>query len=530
MQSATVLLVGSDAQESLGLGYLASVLMEEGFEVEIVDLKLGRLALLKLVRLQNPRIVGLSVAYQEELPDFAQLVAFLRRHGVTALICAGGHYPSFKRQETLRAMPGLDCVVLFEGEYTLLELARHVVRQRDWRGVKGLAYRKGDETVTTPLRKLVPNLNLLPFPYHATLSSDCLGVRAVGITASRGYRHPCAFCSVGCFYALPPGRRRRTRSPRNVVDEMERLHDEQEVGIFSFRDDNFTLKQRRDRQWVTEFVAELHRRNLSDAVIWQINCRATDVEPELLQQMQGAGLSLVRLGVHSGNEVGLRTLGKRATVEDSRRACEQLKELGLRFELEFMLLDPSSTFQRVLDNVSFLRKAVGDGSALIPFTRVLPYAGTELEEQLREEGRLLEVDARPDYTFLEARLHSWHAYVSDVLRRWGSGRHNLLTQLKGALCELDVVGRFYPHLRGQGSQREHLRHLTALYNDGLCTILEKSVGLFAANDIDDNAFAEIRSYARGQREWIEERLTRELQLFFEQAEYLQPTPCFDVVT
>ncbi len=39
------------------------------------------------------------------------------------------------------------------------------------------------------------------------------------------------------------------------------------------------------------------------------------------------------------------------------------RRLGILFSYGFMLFDPSSTFQSIRENIGFLRKIVGDGSA-----------------------------------------------------------------------------------------------------------------------------------------------------------------------
>ena len=62
-------------------------------------------------------------------------------------------------------------------------------------------------------------------------------------------------------------------------------------------------------------------------------------------------------------EEGLDTLNKGVTIEQNLRAVRLLKEIGIMFEFGFMLFDPSTTFESVRENVSFLRSIVGDGSA-----------------------------------------------------------------------------------------------------------------------------------------------------------------------
>ena len=67
------------------------------------------------------------------------------------------------------------------------------------------------------------------------------------------------------------------------------------------------------------------------------------------------------------------------------------------FSYGFMLFDPSSTFESVRENIAFLRAIVGDGSAPAVFSRMLPYGGTPIRDQLAQEGRLRGDLTHPDY-------------------------------------------------------------------------------------------------------------------------------------
>ena len=78
-----------------------------------------------------------------------------------------------------------------------------------------------------------------------------------------------------------------------------------------------------------------------------------------------------------GTEEGLKTLHKQITVEQNIRSSRVLKEIRPQiFEFGFMLLEPSSTFESVAENVRFLRSIAGDGWTGVTFGRMVPYDGT----------------------------------------------------------------------------------------------------------------------------------------------------------
>ncbi|MCR6679487.1 hypothetical protein NVV43_28980, partial [Escherichia marmotae] len=81
-----------------------------------------------------------------------------------------------------------------------------------------------------------------------------------------------------------------------------------------------------------------------------------------------------------GSEEGLETLHKQITVEQNYKAVNLLKSIGLMFEYGFMLLDPSSTFESIRENIGFLRNILDDGCLPVTFCRMLPYDGTPIHD------------------------------------------------------------------------------------------------------------------------------------------------------
>jgi hypothetical protein len=274
---------------------------------------------------------------------------------------------------------------------------------------------------------------------------------------------------------------------------------------------------RRDRDWAAGFVEALQEAGLHESVMWKINCRADEVEQETFAHFQSTGLFLVYLGLESGNETGLRTLNKQITVRQNREAVETLKELGLRYEFGFMLFDPSSTFDLVRENVGFLREICGDGSSPAPFCKMLPYAGTDIEETLREQGRLRGDVRHPDYGFGEERVDRWFSYLSDVLQPWIVGNQSLLSHLRWAWFEMDVLKRFYTDVRKLPEYDQRLTFLTARYNEIFFRVVEESAAIFEAGWADWYALQALHAAAEEQRRWLGKELDHQRGGFFAQA-------------
>jgi radical SAM superfamily enzyme YgiQ (UPF0313 family) len=119
----------------------------------------------------------------------------------------------------------------------------------------------------------------------------------------------------------------------------------------------------------------------------------------MLAPLVEAGLRHVYLGVEAGDEDDLVHLNKLMTA-NAHQAGTVLRELGLSFDFGFMLLNPWSTVESVMNNIEFLGAFAGDGATAVNFCRMLPYVGTPAAERLLAEGRLERDNLDADYSSL----------------------------------------------------------------------------------------------------------------------------------
>lgn len=478
------MLVGFQNQGNLGLGYLAAVLRRSGYAVQVVDIEQDPAEIVRIAREINPVLIGFSLIFQFFIDRYAALLYLLRSNGLDCHFTMGGHFPSLSYEQTLELVPELDSVVRFEGEATLLEMVDAIVAGRDWREIHGLAYRddEGRVTVTRP-RALLEDLDQLPYPDREYEPEAVLGRSILPILASRGCARTCSFCSIHTFYRAAPGRIVRTRKPAEVVREMEMLHEEHGTTIFLFQDDDFPLFGQVWRRWANEFVDELERTGLSRKVIWKMNCRADAVDRDLFIRMRDAGLYLVYMGLESGSEQGLETLHKQINVEQNLKAVETLKSIGLMFEYGFMLLDPSSTFESIRENIQFLRTILADGCLPVTFCRMLPYDGTPIKDELVRTGRLRGDICNPDYDFLDPRIGEFYEALTGLvsLTGWIHGLKAVTTQLGWAWHEVATMERLFPALPGFEEYKETLRGITKRSNDLLLQVVEDLAYQFSDN-------------------------------------------------
>lgn len=493
--SRPVILIGFQNQGNLGIGYLAATLRQNGYTVRVFDFEMDPQAILEAAASFQPLLIGFSLIFQFYIENFRSLMKLLRSNGIGCHFIMGGHFPSLSYQQALELIPELDSVARFEGEITLLELVDCLGRNEDWRGIDGLAYRRGSEIISNPLRKLIEDLDCLPYPDRDFRPMSTLGHSIVPLLASRGCARTCSFCSIQTFYRAAPGKIVRTRNPRKVVEEMVALHRQRGTTIFLFQDDDFPLFGPVWRRWAADFVSELHRGGLPGRVIWKMNCRADAVDKDLFFSLRDAGLYFVYMGLESGNEEGLKTLHKQITVEQNLRAVNVLKDIALVFEYGFMLFDPSSTFDSVRANLRFLRQIIGDGSTAATFCRMLPYDGTPIKQDLERAGRLRGDVCNPDYDFLDPNLNEFYGALTRYVNisGWIHGYEALSVQLKWAWHEVAVMERLFPAIVEMSSYREKLKNITATSNDFLLRVVEDLSLSFSNGSINPWSSADVEA-------------------------------------
>jgi radical SAM superfamily enzyme YgiQ (UPF0313 family) len=478
------LLVGFQDQDNLGLRYLMSAANAAGHQATVVTYQSDPEPLLARIRELDPALVGFSLIFQYMAPDFGRVVAALRSAGVSAHITMGGHYPSFDYAEVLERIPGLDSVVRYEGEITLCEILNCLASGRDWRALDGIAYRLDDGHVhSNRLRASVEDLDRLPLPDRSSIAYEDHPFPTASILGSRGCPWNCSFCSIRPFYEDQGGALRRLRRPARVVDEMADLFEGRGVSTFLFQDDDFLAFGPRARDWAIAIADLIVERGYAGRMTFKMSCRSDEVEEETLRRLMAGGLTHVYMGVESGDEMGLTNMNKMLTPETHLRAGRILKSLGLSFDFGFMLMDPSSTFESIRNNIRFLEEFVGDGWSVAPFCRMLPYAGTPVRRELEASGRLLGTSFEPDYKFLDPRLDLFYDWMLETFHT-----RNFTSE---GLCHLLRYSLFESRLRLEGASgvtpadRLRLQCIAAVCNGVACSTLRAALAFIEERTLNE---------------------------------------------
>jgi radical SAM superfamily enzyme YgiQ (UPF0313 family) len=486
MKSHPVVLITLNDYDNLGVGYLAAVLLKEGFEVKVINARKKKYNILKILKTFDSFVVGFSVIFLNNIKKFSELINYLRKGGIKCHFTAGGHYASLKYSELFEIIPQLDSIVMFEGEYTLLELVKCIQSGSDWKKTNGIIFKDENKIIINPLRKVEQDLDKFPFPLRSNIKTYAFKKRFTTILAGRGCVNNCSFCNTREFYRRASGPIKRIRKPEMVVREMEYLYREKRCSVFLFHDDDFPIKTTSGLNWVSSFCNEIEQNGLNGKIMWKINCRPDEINEESFLIMKKNGLFLVFLGIEDGTDPGLSALNKNMSVEECLNGIHILRKLEIEFDFGFMLFQPSTTFRSLNENLAFLRQICGDGYAPLTFNRLLPSYGTRVEKELLNSGRLKYNYGDNDYDFFDEAMDQYYEYVMNCFNEWLRDPHGIENISKWARNYFSVYNHYYNTTPESKKSHKRINKYISESNLFLIDTMKELAKIFESNQYKKN--------------------------------------------
>jgi anaerobic magnesium-protoporphyrin IX monomethyl ester cyclase len=322
------------------VAYLAGHLRLAGFDdIHFVDAMTNHLTedqLRERLAELDPDIIGCT-AITPSIYMAERVLEIAKETCPRAVRVLGGIHATFMYKQVLSEAPWIDVIVRGEGEEIFADLVKTVAEGRwpaDRQKIKGLAYADGETIVATgaaptvkDLDKITPDWSLLEWSKYTYVP---LGVRVAIPNMARGCPFTCSFCSQWKFW-----RDYRVRDPKKVVDEIEALVRDHDVGFFILADEEPTINRKKFIQFCEELIA----RGLPDKIKWGINTRVTDIirDKELLKFYRKAGLVHVSLGTEAAAQLKLDQFNKETRVADNREAIRLLREADIFTEAQFIV-------------------------------------------------------------------------------------------------------------------------------------------------------------------------------------------------
>jgi anaerobic magnesium-protoporphyrin IX monomethyl ester cyclase len=383
----------------LGLAYIAGFLENE-HEVKTVDLSVQNVDLKEFFSDYVPDIIGIT-ATSASFPDGLRIAELAKSVLPSSKIVFGGSHASALPIDTIKN-DVVDIVVCGEGEITMQEICNG----KKLSDIDGIVYKEAEKIIQNKPRKLIEDLNTIPFPARHLFDVFAyphhpLGKRKphVSIMISRGCPYNCIYCSKKVF-----GRTYRMRSPENVCDEIEYLISKYGIKELQIIDDSFTL----DKNRAIAVLKEIVRRNLDITWITPNGTRADTVDQELAYWMKKSGCHFVFFGVETGSEKVMKNIRKTYKLSQIEDAVKNCKKIGIGVGGFFMFGLPGETAEDAQKTIDFAKKLNLDACAFHP---IVALPGTELYDTYKERKFIKDDDTSKYF---------WHTYPTvgtDTLSR-----------------------------------------------------------------------------------------------------------------
>jgi len=318
----------------LGLGYIGTILSNHSASVVIYDFSLEKVSIEEILHNFQPSIIGLSFL-STSWPIARDLIGKLRSQ-FNGWIIAGGIHSTLFPEEVLNT--GVDVVLLGEGETSIVKLVKTLQNglKEKLAAVPGMAFLHNKEVVITENNPPIMNLDIIPF-IDRDLFHDLTLYSHHSMIISRGCPYSCKFC---CNWGVGV-KKCRSRSPKNVVEEITYLIERYQAKTIYFADDLF-------------FFNNSQRMEFCDLILsneikfkWVVQLRADSVSEQLLRLMKKAGCIKLCFGIESGCQEILDNIGKHISIEQIRQTFNLIKNVGIKTKTWWILGLPGNYEQQL---------------------------------------------------------------------------------------------------------------------------------------------------------------------------------------
>jgi anaerobic magnesium-protoporphyrin IX monomethyl ester cyclase len=350
--------------------YAATALRSLGARVGVVD-SLGRELDVDGVASLGSDVVAVRIAFPTLTTDLDWMARLKAAAPRTHLIAFGP--PATPLAEQVLESAAVDAVALGEPEVSLVAAAL-CERLEDAPGLVTEGGAAGEAPLVATLDALpFPDWSVLPVGEY-TIAEVVTGADAAfPVSASRGCPHGCRYCP----YPVSQGRAIRSRSPGNVLDELEYLVDRWQATHVLFRDPCFGMQ----KDWVGALCEGIRARGLR--LTWRCETRGELLGEGLLEAMAAAGLVAVNVGAESIDPHVLEELGRRPRLLEVADAVSRCRSLGIETHVFLMAGLPGETPESFNRTVQWVMDLHPTSVQILP---LVLYPGTDLQRSADREG------------------------------------------------------------------------------------------------------------------------------------------------
>ncbi|WP_036478697.1 B12-binding domain-containing radical SAM protein [Myxosarcina sp. GI1] len=405
----------------LGLITVAAILPQD-WEFKLVDCNVRQVTESEWDWAELVLLSGMIV----QSDDFLSLITAAKSRN--KLVAVGGPYATTSPNEPLDA--GADFLILDEGEITLPQFVEAIQN-----GSTSGIFRATEKPAVTETP--IPRYDLLNFADYDNMS----------IQFSRGCPFQCEFCDIIVLY----GRKPRTKTPQQLIKELECLYDLGWRGAVFMVDDNFIGNKRNVKLLLKELKGWVAEKNYPFGFTTEASVDLAQDE-ELMELMIECGFNKVFLGIETPDEDSLTLTQKFQNTRDPlTESIDKITKAGLMVMAGFIIGfdgEKSGAGDRIVRFVEQTEIPL----AMFSMLQALPK--TALWDRLEKEGRLLNADKSANINQTSLMNFVPTRDIEDIAREYVDA----FWQLYDPAAYLDRVFRYFMKL-GKAKKAQSSRTL-----------------------------------------------------------------------
>lgn len=370
---------GESPAMQLGIASISSLLKKHGHETDLLLLTTTEYKdeVKRKISVFNPHIAAYT-AVTTQFANTMDISKYIHTNHPDIFQVCGGPHTTLSKEKAIHSS-FFDAICIGEGEHPMLELVTKIQNKKDFTSIPNLYFKTRDGGILkNEIRPFNQQLDLLPF-VDRTLYKNYVNLPQYphSILTTRGCYFNCSYCCNHIFKTITSGKYIRSRSIKNIIDEIECLQKcYPNLNYLYIEDETIGL----DRNYWEQLLPLLKKTGLKYGTNYRIGVTNLD----FITHLKESNFIKINIGVESGNEfIRKKVLKRNYTNDQIIETFSHSRKLGMITKAYNLIGLPYETPEKFNDTVNINRQIQADETMLNIF---YPYPGTTLDKVCDEQG------------------------------------------------------------------------------------------------------------------------------------------------